>query len=359
MRGATGMPSARRRPRLTHQEAIVAHPRRSYLHVRHAAPPTAFLPPQSPPRWSVACAIHRDYQRHRGPSTAPPHRARYPTRLRNRCALRAMYCATATSPHSCYSAPDAIPRRHARHHASAHPSPDPHRQAHGQRVTLAFLVPHAAFVASPHCATMLTSVPPSPLEPRACRALQYHLHHVPRPQHALRSFLITGAAFVAFSYATAVLTARRTRLVASTTRHRRPLHLRQPLYTAHPAFVASLRVLAILSAVPPLRSKPAPGAHHQRLFLITPATFVPSPCAPTICSVDPPSPLDSPACTHLGTVPSTTCVRSIRRRHSPPSALHLSQPPPSHRPTHAPPGCSTKTTAAPARRAACADGVNP
>jgi hypothetical protein len=41
-------------------------PRRSYPHVRRAPPPTASLPPhQSPPRWSVACAICRDYQRHR------------------------------------------------------------------------------------------------------------------------------------------------------------------------------------------------------------------------------------------------------------------------------------------------------
>ncbi|KAF8194857.1 hypothetical protein K438DRAFT_1968797 [Mycena galopus ATCC 62051] len=39
---------------------------RSYPHVHRAAPPTPFLPPrQSPPRWSVACAIRRHYHRHR------------------------------------------------------------------------------------------------------------------------------------------------------------------------------------------------------------------------------------------------------------------------------------------------------
>jgi hypothetical protein len=66
---------------------------------------------------------------------------------------------------------------------------------------LAFVVPHAAFVASPRCATVLPSVLPSPLEAHASRAFQYHPQHDPRPQRAPRSFLIAGAAFVAFSYA--------------------------------------------------------------------------------------------------------------------------------------------------------------
>jgi hypothetical protein len=166
-----------------------------------------------------------------------------------------------------------------------------------------------------------------------------------------------------------VFTPRRTPLSTSPTRHRRPQHPqqpRQPLSTAYAAFVASPRVPTIFSAVPPLPwralrarrappaarvepaavvphrachtrrlpircdrlqhrptvcSKPGPVAqreydahHHQRtqhtlqLLPIARATFVPSPRAPTICSVDLPSPLDSPACTYLGTVPSTTCV---------------------------------------------------
>ncbi|KAJ7753283.1 hypothetical protein B0H14DRAFT_3166566 [Mycena olivaceomarginata] len=147
----------------------------------------------------------------------------------------------------------------------------------------------------------------------------------------------------------------------------------------HAAFVASPRVLTIFSAVPPLpwralrtrrappaaRAEPAavvphrarhtrrppircdrlqrrptvcskPGpvaqreydAHHhqrtqytlQRLPIIC-ATLVPSPRAPTICSVDLPSPLDSPACASLGTVPSTTYVRRIRREYSPSPTL--------------------------------------
>jgi hypothetical protein len=66
--------------------------------------------------------------------------------------------------------------------------------------TLAIFVPYAAFVVSLGCATVLTSVPPSPLDARACRALQCHPRHVPRPHRTPRSFLIAGAAFVAFSY---------------------------------------------------------------------------------------------------------------------------------------------------------------
>ncbi|KAJ7318549.1 hypothetical protein DFH08DRAFT_942575 [Mycena albidolilacea] len=79
--------------------------------------------------------------------------------------MRATYSA---SPHACYS---------ARRHAGAHSSPDPHYQPHRQPVTPA-LVPHATFVASPGCATVVISVPPSRLDARACRALRY------LPQHA-------------------------------------------------------------------------------------------------------------------------------------------------------------------------------
>ncbi|KAF8195159.1 hypothetical protein K438DRAFT_2017207 [Mycena galopus ATCC 62051] len=174
-RGATGMHSARRRPRLNHQEAIVAHSRRP--------------PRQSPLRWSVISAIRRDYQRRRlsqgtvSSATTLTPRDSKPTTCCTRC-----------------TALDAVPRRHARHHASAHPSPDPHHQPHGQRVTLASVVPGAAFVASSCSATVLTAVAPNA---RAAHALQYHPQHVPRRQHAPRSFLIAGAA-VAFSYATAI-----------------------------------------------------------------------------------------------------------------------------------------------------------
>jgi hypothetical protein len=89
-RSATGMRSARRCPRLKHQEAIVAGARnvplrRSYLYVRRAAPPTVFLSPRQPlPRWSVMCAIRRDYQRHRLSqetvySTTAPHATSHAT----------------------------------------------------------------------------------------------------------------------------------------------------------------------------------------------------------------------------------------------------------------------------------------
>ncbi|KAJ6528501.1 hypothetical protein B0H19DRAFT_1274725 [Mycena capillaripes] len=183
-----------------------------------------------------------------------------------------MYCATATSPHARHSAPGAVPCRHGRH-ASAHPSPDAHHQ---QCVTLAFVVPHAAFVAFPRCATVLTSAPPSPLDACACRALQYLLQHVGRPQRASRSFFIAGAVFVAFSYATTDAPGW-----AHPHRRRRPQHLRQPLSTEHAAFVASPRVLIIFSAAPTLRSEPAPGTHHEHDVH---AMHVAYPCAATVFS---------------------------------------------------------------------------
>ncbi|KAJ7710065.1 hypothetical protein B0H14DRAFT_3902791 [Mycena olivaceomarginata] len=77
------------------------------------------------------------------------------------------------------------------------------------------------------------------------------------------------------------------------------------------------------------------------------------PRAPTICSADLPSPLDSPACTYLGTVPSATCVR---REYSPSPTPHPSHPRPprrssarSHRSTPAP----RRTLMSPPRCALC------
>lgn len=132
-------------------------------------------------------------------------------------------------------------------HASAHASPDPHRQPHGQRMTLAFLVPHAAFVVSPRCATVLTNVPPSPLDLRAYRGLQDHPQHLPRLQRVPRSFLIAGAAFVAFSYATTTCCPHRSTRAAG--------HIPNTTLTSPAPVAASLhrthRTLAILSAVPP------------------------------------------------------------------------------------------------------------
>ncbi|KAJ7458127.1 hypothetical protein FB451DRAFT_1406441 [Mycena latifolia] len=175
----------------------------------------------------------------------------------------------------------------------------PHRQPHGQRVALAFVVRPAAFVASPHCATGLASVPPAPLGGRACRALQDHPQHAPRPQRAPRAFLIAGAAFVAFSCATTEARSwaqpQHDTDVPSTCGSRS---------TAH----ASPRSLAILrTRRPTVCSKPGPvarrecGAHHRQraqhtlqLFPFAHAAFVPSPRAPTVCSIGPPSPLDSP-----------------------------------------------------------------
>ncbi|KAJ6528466.1 hypothetical protein B0H19DRAFT_1385163 [Mycena capillaripes] len=77
-----------------------------------------------------------------------------------------------------------------------------------------------------------------------------------------------------------VLTVRRARLGLSPTRHRclRPEHLQQSLLTEHAAFIASPRVLTIFSAVPTLRSEPAPGTHHEHDVH---AMHVAYPCAAT------------------------------------------------------------------------------
>ncbi|KAF8188154.1 hypothetical protein K438DRAFT_1972347 [Mycena galopus ATCC 62051] len=207
---------------------------------------------------------------------------RHPPQVQTRCTLRAIYCVNATYHDDTL---DTTPAR----------SPAP-----------------------THTASRTGSaVPPSPLDTRACRALQQHPQHYPRPRRAPRSH---------------------------------PHHLRQPFSTVHAAFVASPLVLATHSAVSILRSRPGPDTHHERAASCTSPThalrpssaafhlygahaddtFVPSPHAPTICGVHPPSSLDSPACTYLGTVPSTTCVRNVRRGYSPQSALrpsHLSTAP--------------------------------
>ncbi|KAF8182169.1 hypothetical protein K438DRAFT_2020960 [Mycena galopus ATCC 62051] len=107
------------------------------LHVRRAAPPTAFLSPrQSPPRRSVACAIRRatsgaDY--HRGPSTLQYHNTAHATTN----PLHAACDVISWSPKPCHA---AKPRQRA-------PQPRATLPAYAQRVTLAFVVLHAAFVA--------------------------------------------------------------------------------------------------------------------------------------------------------------------------------------------------------------------
>jgi hypothetical protein len=177
----------------------------------------------------------------RGPSIAPPHRARYPTRLRTRCTLRAMYCATTTSPHARYSVRDAVPRRHAGRHASAHPSPDPHCQPHGQRLrrvpALRDTLDQCAALTARPPRLPRSSGPPATPPASAARATA-----VPHRWRRLRRLFI------------------RHHLLSSqldTSGWAHPQHLRQPLSTAHAAFVASPRTLAILSAVPsPLKTCP-------------------------------------------------------------------------------------------------------
>ncbi|KAJ7844299.1 hypothetical protein B0H13DRAFT_1908992 [Mycena leptocephala] len=215
--------------------------------------------------------------------------------------------------------------------------PRPTCQPYRQRVMLAFLVPHATFVASLCCTTVLTSVPPSPLDARACCALQYHPQHVPHPQHMPRSFLIAGAIFVTFLYTTTI------RCPHPSTHAIGCIPNTTPTFPA-PAAAAlhhARRRHPTICSKPSCVTQREYGAHHHphtqhmlQLFPITHATFIPSPRAPTICSVDLPPPSNSPACTYLGR----------------------------YRPTPTPPVCSTKAMAAPTRGAPCAayaDGVDP
>ncbi|KAJ7847465.1 hypothetical protein B0H14DRAFT_916272 [Mycena olivaceomarginata] len=108
-------------------------------------------------------------ERQSASNVSTPQCARFTARLR--CHL-----TRAMAPPTPYDA-DTLDN-----HASARPSPDPHRQPHRQPVPPALVVPHPTFVASPGCATVLTSVPPHGSTPAPCRALQYHPQHVRRPQ---------------------------------------------------------------------------------------------------------------------------------------------------------------------------------
>ncbi|KAF8195194.1 hypothetical protein K438DRAFT_1968529 [Mycena galopus ATCC 62051] len=158
-RSATGMHSARHRLRLNRQEAVVAYSRRPSAAQPRAGPPCSTsdrLPwassvPASlerdvrdPPRLPADRLQHyhtaRDSPRHSTPATRCTRcTARLGRHLLRAAALRC--CPTPTRP---------TPRQRA-------PSADPHRQPHGQCSTLAFVVPHAAFVASPCSATFITS----------------------------------------------------------------------------------------------------------------------------------------------------------------------------------------------------------
>ncbi|KAJ7252264.1 hypothetical protein C8J57DRAFT_1474307 [Mycena rebaudengoi] len=141
------------------------------------------------------------------------------------------------------------------HHYTAivHHSPDPHRQPYGKRVMLAFVVPHAAFVASPRCATVLISAPLSPLDARACCALQYHPQHVPRLRGAPWSFLIAGAAFVAFSSAHTIYCPGRSTHAAGripNTTPTSPAPVAAALHRAHRIIHGSVRTLPFLRTHP-------------------------------------------------------------------------------------------------------------
>ncbi|KAJ6527452.1 hypothetical protein B0H19DRAFT_541834 [Mycena capillaripes] len=81
------------------------------------------------------------------PSAAYRQRAQSARRLERRY-MDVIACATSTRP----------------------ASPSPHHQPHAQHMTLPFLAAHAASIASPRTATLFSSVPPSPVEARTCRA---------------------------------------------------------------------------------------------------------------------------------------------------------------------------------------------
>ncbi|KAF8196352.1 hypothetical protein K438DRAFT_1968066 [Mycena galopus ATCC 62051] len=252
--------------RAKHQKAIVAHPQRPSAVQLPALSPWHLLPP---PFWSVACTMRPDYRKRRlsqGTTTAP--------RMISQATMNPL-------------APEPVPRRHARHHANAHPSPDPHRQPHGQRMTLAFIVPHAACVASPRSATVLSSVPPSPLD---ARALQYPPQYVPRPRRArLRCLLICYYYLLSLpldhpQQPFSTMHAAAYRLLA------RPGH--PHTHHEHDAHVMYPCAATVFSGVPlsarnQVLSQRVYDAHHLRTLQLSPTTrttFVPSPRPLTICS---------------------------------------------------------------------------
>ncbi|KAF8194715.1 hypothetical protein K438DRAFT_2017297 [Mycena galopus ATCC 62051] len=279
--------STRRCPRLKPQEAIVACSR---------CPSAAQLPADPPCNISdrLSCA------------------SSIPVSLK-RDTLRAMCCEAATSPLARYSAPDAVPHGHARYQASAHPSPDLHGEPHGQRVTLAFFIPHAAFVAFP-----VLCDPPNQfiaLTVRRLRshALQYYPQHLPPPQHAPRSFLVVIAAFIVFSYATTIHcphrstraawripnTAPMSPATAVAALHRAYRLHRLPARPGHPQHRPNPPLETCPWHTPPARrarharGRPAAqreyDAHHpqrtQHTLQRFPITFVPSSRAATICGI--------------------------------------------------------------------------
>ncbi|KAJ7363042.1 hypothetical protein DFH08DRAFT_1025653 [Mycena albidolilacea] len=201
--------------------------------------------------------------------------------------------------------------------------------------------PHVTFVSSALC----DRLPPSPLDGRACRVLQYHPQHVPRLQRAPRSFLIAGAVFVALSYATtnyspaaaALHRARRIRRLPARPAHpqRRP---NPPLKTCpsthhehdeHAMHVAYPCPATVFSAAPPSaqrqvlsRSASMPRTPSVRSTRCS-CSPLPTPFRPVPARTHHPQrrsalPVRLTACTYLGTVSSTTCVR---HGHSPPSLL--------------------------------------
>ncbi|KAJ7114384.1 hypothetical protein C8R44DRAFT_881230 [Mycena epipterygia] len=207
-RGATGMRSARRRPRLKHQEAIVEHPRRPSAGQLLARPPCGISHRLSSPS-SVLASLERG--------------ARHPPPL----------------PAALTVAGDRL-----QHHHTARDTPRDYEPA-ARLVRLYRL----------HRSTPV---------PAALFSTPRNMYRVRSTRHGRSSSPAPPSSPSHTPPPSTVLTARRTRLGASSTRYRRrrPQHLRQPLSTAHAAFVASPRVLAIF-AVPTLRSKPAPGTHHE------------------------------------------------------------------------------------------------
>ncbi|KAJ7855496.1 hypothetical protein B0H14DRAFT_3449021 [Mycena olivaceomarginata] len=228
--------------------------------------------------------------------------------------------------------------------------PGPRRQLHSHHVTppLVSSSPHAAFVASPGCATLLTIVPPSRFDARTCHT-RYHPQHFPCLQRTLWSFFIAEAAFfrlpIRYHHLPSLPldgplgripnTTPTAPALSAAALHPRPSPPPRPRHPQrHPT--------------PPL--KPDPGTHHERdahnerraqslrqSFAVAHAMrcdrlqYRPTHMQHTL-QLFPNHPRHFrpvPACVPpLSTAPSTTCVRSVRHKYSPP-------PTPRHRiPAH-------------------------
>ncbi|KAJ7748230.1 hypothetical protein B0H14DRAFT_3167122 [Mycena olivaceomarginata] len=372
--------SASKSPRLSSRTRDVP-PRRNYL--------------QSPPRWSVTCAIRRDYQRRRlSQGTVYSTTTLRATGHATTNSLRAESDVPAQLrplPHARYSAPNGVPRRHARDcrplrrlrrvpglrdrldqcacphrstpvpaalfsvHPRHVPCPAPHGHGCSSSPDAAFSrflyrdhlpspVPHRTVrvVGRIPNMTPTSPAPAAAAPPRTPRSspprASDHLSAVPnpplktRPRHAPRT--------------------RRAR-------HARRLPIRLTVFSAAPlsAQRQMLSRSASMTRTTTLRSSARCSC--------SPSLTPPSSCLrarlPTICGVDSRPPLDSlPVRTSVQSLAPparAACAADVPHRlrctHPIPSEHHADPRSflPSHRPAPAPPVCGIKTAVSPARTA--------